>query len=55
MNEEEQWRLVHMSHEAVGTAVEAKAMSGHFGRDKTVPTDIQSFLPWHNQQGEAIS
>ena len=25
-----------MSHEGVGTTVEAKAMSGHFGRDKTV-------------------
>ena len=24
-----------MSHEGVGTTVEAKAMSGHFGRDKT--------------------
>ena len=36
IDEEEQWRLVHMSHEGVGTTVEAKAMSGHFGRDKTV-------------------
>ena len=35
IDEEEQWRLVHMSHEGVGTTVEAKAMSGHFGRDKT--------------------
>ena len=30
IDEEEQWRLVHMSHEGVGTTVEAKAMSGHF-------------------------
>ena len=36
IDEKEQWRLVHMSHEGVGTTVEAKAMSGHFGRDKTV-------------------
>ena len=36
IDEEEQWRLVHMSHEGVGTTAEAKAMSGHFGRDKTV-------------------
>ena len=36
IDEEEQWRLVHVSHEGVGTTVEAKAMSGHFGRDKTV-------------------
>ena len=36
IEEEEQWRLVHMSHESVGTTVEAKAMSSHFGRDKTV-------------------
>ena len=34
--DEEQWKLVCMSHEGVGTTVEAKAMSGHFGRDKTV-------------------
>ena len=36
IDEEEQWRLVRMSHEGVGTTVEAKEMSGHFGRDKTV-------------------
>ena len=36
IGEEVQWRLVRMSHEGVGTTVEAKAMSGHFGRDKTV-------------------
>ena len=36
IDEEEQWRLVRMSHEGVSTTVEAKAMSGHFGRDKTV-------------------
>ena len=36
IDEEEQWRLGHMSHEGVSTTVEAKAMSGHFGRDKTV-------------------
>ena len=36
IDEEEQWWLVRMSHEGVGTTVEAKAMSGHFGRDKTV-------------------
>ena len=36
IDEEEQWRLVCMSHEGVGTTVEAKAMSAHFGRDKTV-------------------
>ena len=36
IDEEEQWRLVHMSHEGVNTTVEARTMSGHFGRDKTV-------------------
>ena len=36
IDEEEQWRLIRMSHEGVSTTVEAKAMSGHFGRDKTV-------------------
>ena len=35
IDEEEQSRLVRMSHEGVGTTVEAKAMSGHFRRDKT--------------------
>ena len=34
--EEEQWRLVYMCHEGVSTTVEAKTVSGHFGRDKTV-------------------
>ena len=36
IDEEEQWGLVRMSHEGVSTTVEAKAMRGHFGRDKTV-------------------
>ena len=36
IDEEELWRLVRMSHEGVSTTVEAKAMSGHFGRYKTV-------------------
>ena len=36
IDEEEQWRLVCMSHEGVSTTVEAKAMSGYFGRNKTV-------------------
>ena len=35
--------LVHMSHEGVGTTVEAKAVSGHFGRDKTV--SLLSYFP----------
>ena len=34
--DEEQWRLLCMSHKGVSTTVEVKAMSGHFGRDKTV-------------------
>ena len=36
LDEEEQWSIVRMSHEGVGTTVEATAMSDHFGRDKTV-------------------
>ena len=36
IDEEKHWRLVCMSHECVDTTVEAKAMSGHFGKDKTV-------------------
>ena len=34
IDEEEQWRLVCISHWGVSTTVEAKAISGHFGRDK---------------------
>ena len=34
--EAEQWRIVRECHEGTGNSVEAKAMSGHFGRDKTV-------------------
>ena len=36
IDEEEQWRLVRMSHGGVSTTVEAKTISGHFGRDKIV-------------------
>ena len=39
--ESEQWRIIRECHEGTGNLVEAKAMSGHFGRDKTV-TLIQS-------------
>ena len=34
--ETEQWRIIRECHEGTGNSVEAKAMSGHFGRDKTV-------------------
>ena len=44
IDEEEQLRLVCMSHEGVGTTVEAKAMSGYLRRNKSVP-DIQSLFP----------
>ena len=46
IDEEEQWRLVCMSHEGVSTTVEANAMSGHFGRDKTIsPLTSKVFFP----------
>ena len=35
MEEDEQWKLVRMAREGMGSSVEAKALSGHFGRDKT--------------------
>ena len=55
IDEEEQWRLVRMSHECVSTTVEAKAMSGHFGRDKTVSLlSSKVYFSEHNTQGEAI-
>ena len=34
--EAEQWTIIRECHEGIGNSVEAKAMSGHFGRDKTV-------------------
>ena len=34
--EAEQWRIIRECHEGTGNSVEAKAMSGHFGRDKTI-------------------
>ena len=34
--EAEQWRIIRECHEGTGNSVEAKAMSCHFGRDKTV-------------------
>ena len=35
MDKYEQWRLVQMSHEALASSVQAKAISGHFRRDQT--------------------
>ena len=34
--ESEQWRIIRECHEGTGNSVEARAMSGHFGRDKTL-------------------
>ena len=34
--EAEQWRIIRKCHKGTGNSFEAKAMSGHFGRDKTV-------------------
>ena len=34
--EAEQWKIIRECHEGSGNSVEAKAISGHFGRDKTV-------------------
>ena len=34
--ESEQWRIIREYHEGTGNSVEARAMSGHFGRDKTL-------------------
>ena len=45
IDEEEQWRLVCMSHEGVSTTVETKTMSGHFGRDKTVSLLTSKYFP----------
>ena len=36
MDTDDQWRIIRECHEGVGNSVEARAMSGHFGRDKTV-------------------
>ena len=37
IDEEEQWRLVHMSHEGVSTTAEANAMSGSLEEIKQSP------------------
>ena len=49
--EAEQWRIIRECHEGTGNSVEAKAMSGHFGRDKTVSL-IQSkvYFPGFRQK-----
>ena len=49
--ESEQWRIIRKCHEGTGNSVEAKAMSGHFGRDKTVAL-IQSkvYFPGFRQK-----
>ena len=36
MDTDDQWRIIRECHEGVDNSVEARAMSGHFGRDKTV-------------------
>ena len=36
MDTDDQWRIIRECHEGVGNSVEARAMSGHFSRDKTV-------------------
>ena len=33
--EAEQWRIIRECHEGTGNSVEARSLSGHFGRDKT--------------------
>ena len=49
--EAEQWRIIRECHEGIGNSVKAKAMSGHFGRDKTVAL-IQSkvYFPGFRQK-----
>ena len=49
--EAEQWRIIRECHEGTGNSVEAKAMNGHFGRDKTVAL-IQSkvYFPGFRQK-----
>ena len=49
--ESEQWRIIRECHECTGNSVEAKTMSGHFGRDKTVAL-IQSkvYFPCFRQK-----
>ena len=49
--EAEQWRFIRECHEGIGNSVEAKAMSGYFGRDKTVAL-IQSkvYFPGFRQK-----
>ena len=50
-SEAEQWRIIRECHEGTGNSFEAKAMSGHFGRDKTVAL-IQSkvYFPGFRQK-----
>ena len=36
MDPDDQWRIIRECHEGVGNLTEARAMSGHFSRDKTV-------------------
>ena len=47
----EQWRIIREYHEGTGNSAEAKAMSGHFSRNKTVAL-IQSkvYFPGFRQK-----
>ena len=49
--ESELWRIIRECHKGTGNSVEAKAMSGHFGRDKTVaPIQSQVYFPGFRQK-----
>ena len=44
--ESEQWKIIRECHEGTGNSVEARAMSGHFGRDKTISlTQSKVYFP----------
>ena len=54
-SESDKWRIVRECHEGTGNSVEARAMSGHFGRDKTLAL-IQSkvYFPSMRKKIEAF-
>ena len=51
---EEQLRIVHACHEGLGESLQSKALSGHFGCDKTQARMIVSENDFIGQQSQKM-
>ena len=54
MDPDDQWRIIREYHEGVGNSIEARVMSGHFGRDKTTTPVFQAVLSQHQRESQPV-